>query len=500
MLGLRKKTLAYKAAIPYVIMTLVNITVFVTMVFENQMDLISENAVLNSEKRGINLKFRTDNIMAGKTAFDNTVLRQILKEARFLGIQDLTVFEENGDIRVDIQNGHAIARKQATPDEIKWISKAITKATFGDRIFAHEINRKEKAIRLYVPVTYGVDNIIVLSPRLHMLDIDRQMTFLYRQCMLIGLLLILIHTGMGIFFAKIIIKPLSRLNTATAKIAQGELGSRVEIIRDDEIGQLAISFNEMTVALQRMHDEAKGANPLTGLPGNISIVKEIDRRILANDKFAVLYCDIDNFKAYNDKYGFTKGDQVILYTRDCIAGAGKKKGDGHVFVGHEGGDDFVVIAPVAVWEEVAKFLIQTFDHGAAQFYNEVDAKNGFIESVNRQGIPMRFPLVSISVAVVSNERRAFKSHSEMVSVAAEMKKYVKAKLGSCYAIDRRTDPPPTGYPVRPLPTGTPPPPGPYPPGVKPAPVYDPNAAKVATGQAAPKPNPSAPPAGPANPA
>ncbi len=493
MLG-QKKSLATKAAIPYIIMTLLNVTVFVTMVFENQMDLISENAVLNSEKRGINLKFRSDNAVAGKTAVDNALLRQILKEANFLGISDLTVFEENGDIRVEMLKGKATARKKAASDEIKWISRAITKATFGDRVFAHEINRKEKTIRLYVPISYGIDNILVLSPRLRMQDIDRQMSYLYRQCIMIGLFLILIHTGMGVFFANIILKPLARLNEATAKIARGDLGSHVEIIRDDEIGQLAISFNEMTVALQRMHDEAKGANPLTGLPGNISIIKEIDRRIQIAEKFAVLYCDLDNFKAYNDKYGFTKGDQVILYTRDCLAAAGKKKGGGKMFVGHEGGDDFVAIAPVAVWEEAAKQIIQSFDYGAAQFYNETDAKNGYIESVNRQGIPMRFPLVSISVAVVSNERRNYRSHSEMVSVAVEMKKYVKAKLGSCYAIDRRSDPPPTGYPVRPLPAGAQPPQGPYPPGVQPVPVYDPNAAKAAQ-----KTSPAAP-SGPSKPA
>jgi GGDEF domain-containing protein len=241
-------------------------------------------------------------------------------------------------------------------------------------------------------------------------------------------------------FSKMILIPIRKLNEATHLISQGQLEIRVPIVRDDEIGHLASSFNEMSVALQRMRDEAKGANPLTGLPGNLTIAKYIDDCLNAHRTIAVLYCDLDNFKAYNDKYGFTRGDDAILYTRDCLVAASKRKDVANAFIGHEGGDDFVVIIDYEYWEIFAKAFITTFDRGVFQFYNSIDARNGFIESINRKGERQRFPLMSISVAVVANKNRPYRRHAEMIAVAAEVKKYVKSQDGSCYAIDRRTGP------------------------------------------------------------
>jgi diguanylate cyclase (GGDEF)-like protein len=474
MMKFKRNTLAFKTTLFYIVVTLINITVFIAMVFENQLDLITENTVLNSEMKGTSLKFRTDNIIGPLNEIDKNVLNKILKEAKFLGINEITVFEENGTILVEVKEGKFSSRKTAESYEIEWINKGITRSGFEDKIFTHKIRRKDKIIELYVPVNFGVDKIIVLRPLMYMKDIDKQMGYLYKQCVSIGIILLLIHIGINIFFSRLILRPLAKLNEATYKISRGDLENRVEIIRDDEIGQLAISFNEMTVALSRMQDEAKGANPLTGLPGNRSIASQIDMRLKNNDKFAVLYCDLDNFKAYNDKYGFSKGDQVILFSKDSLVEAGKKKGDDKTFVGHEGGDDFVIIASIPTWEEIAKALISNLDYGISAFYNETDAKRRYIESVNRQGIPMRFPLVSISVAVVSNDRRTFANHVEMVSVATEMKKFVKGKEGSCYAIDRRTDPPPKGYDKKPWPPEKPLPQGPFPPGVKMEPEFNKN--------------------------
>ena len=186
-----------------------------------------------------------------------------------------------------------------------------------------------------------------------------------------------------------------------------------------------------------MREQDRGANPLTGLPGNISIAQEIDRRLRAGEDIAVVYADLDNFKSYNDKYGFTRGDDVILYTRDCFQEATKAQNAQGIFNGHEGGDDFVSVLPYSIWEPYCKNIIAYFSHDITQFYNETDAKNGYIDSVSRQGEKMRFPLMTISLAVVGNHLRPFSSHVELVSVAAEMKKVVKKMEGSSYAIDRR---------------------------------------------------------------
>jgi GGDEF domain-containing protein len=333
-----------------------------------------------------------------------------------------------------------VKREDANIDELKMINTAITRQGFEDKLFYHEVDRKEKSISLYIPFVYANENTAVAAIKIEMIDIDKQMNLLYRQCILIGILVTILHLGFAMLFSKMILIPIRKLNEATHLISQGQLEIRVPIVRDDEIGHLASSFNEMSVALQRMRDEAKGANPLTGLPGNLTIAKYIDDCLNAHRTIAVLYCDLDNFKAYNDKYGFTRGDDAILYTRDCLVAASKRKDVANAFIGHEGGDDFVVIIDYEYWEIFAKAFITTFDRGVFQFYNSIDARNGFIESINRKGERQRFPLMSISVAVVANKNRPYRRHAEMIAVAAEVKKYVKSQDGSCYAIDRRTGP------------------------------------------------------------
>ena len=219
---------------------------------------------------------------------------------------------------------------------------AITKQGFEDKLFHHNVDRKDKSISLYLPFTYATDKLGVAAIKVVMKDIDRQMGYLYRQCLLIGLLVVVVHIGFAFLFSKMILVPIRELNEATHMIAQGKLDIRVPIVRLDEIGQLASSFNEMSVALRECAMRQR-VNPLSGLPGNITIASYIDDCLNKGKIICVLYCDLDNFKAYNDKYGFTKGDEAILYTRDCLLTAAKRKDIRNVFVGHEGGDDFVVV-------------------------------------------------------------------------------------------------------------------------------------------------------------
>lgn len=440
MKGLNPKSIVFKTAVIYIFLTILSVSIFILMVFENQLDLIAENAILNSQHKGTSLKYHIDNIVANENNLTPVNINKIIKEASSLGITTFSIFSEGGQVFVAIVNNKVIDKKTADISELKMINMAITKQGFEDKLFYHNVNKKEKRITLYIPFNYASDKIGVASMMLEMKDIDTQMQYLYKQCFLIGILVISLNFFFAFLFSKMIIQPLRKLNEATHLISQGQLDIRVPIVRDDEIGQLASSFNEMGVALQRMRDEAKGANPLTGLPGNLVIAKYIDECLVNNQKICMLYCDLDNFKAYNDKYGFTKGDEAILYTRDCLLASSKRKEMKNVFVGHEGGDDFVVICEYECWEIFAKTFITTFDRGIYQFYNSLDARNGFIESVNRRGERQRFPLMSVSVACVSNMYRPFRRHAEVVAVAAEVKKYVKSMDGSCYAMDRRSGP------------------------------------------------------------
>lgn len=435
------KSITFKTVTVYVFVTIINITIFNMMVYENQTDLIRDNAILSSQHKGSSLKYRIDNVLdGGKDGLSSTNINKILKEAVSLGINDMTIFSEGGEVFVDVQGNETTDKEEATTHDLKMINMAITKRGFEDKLFYHNLNKKSKTIDLFIPFTYGVDKIGVVFAKVRMKDIDEAMRHLFRQCLLIAVLVIVVHVGFAWLVSKMVLLPLRKLNDATNSIAQGELDIRVPIVRDDEIGRLASSFNEMSVALQRMRDEAKGANPLTGLPGNLSIAKYIDDRLAQNEIICVLYCDLDNFKAYNDKYGFTKGDEAILYTRDCLLAVAKRNDMKGVFLGHEGGDDFVVVCAYEYWEAFAKAFITTFDRGIYQFYNSVDARNGFIESINRRGERQRFPLMSISIAIVTNKVRPFRRHAEMIQIATEVKKHVKSMDGSCYAIDRRRGP------------------------------------------------------------
>jgi diguanylate cyclase (GGDEF)-like protein len=440
MLGFKRNSIAYKATISYLILTILNVSLFTFMIFENQLDLISENTLLQSESKSTNIRIKMDAILQNKKSISPEVIAQVQKEFRYLGIKEFAIFQEDCEIINESKNGKTVGKKRkSSKKEISCVIKSIQKLSFENRIFYHDLNRKAKIISLYVPISFGLDKTVVVKAVLSLKSVADKMKNLIVQCVIIGVLVVFIHIISAIFLLRTIINPILELSRATARIARGELKSRVNIIRRDEIGDLAISFNEMSVALERMREQALGANPLTGLPGNINIAQEIDRRLQSGEETAVVYSDLDNFKAYNDKYGFTRGDDVILYTRDCFVEALKLHPDQHIFLGHEGGDDFIMAMPYGIWEPFCKTVISLFDHDITQFYNATDVRNGYIDSISRQGERMRFPIMTISLAVTSNHLRRFQSHVEMVSVATEMKKVAKKIEGSSYAMDRRRE-------------------------------------------------------------
>jgi diguanylate cyclase (GGDEF)-like protein len=178
-------------------------------------------------------------------------------------------------------------------------------------------------------------------------------------------------------------------------------------------------------------------SPLTGLPGNVQIQAELKKHLMKQEEFSVMYLDLDNFKAYNDEYGFLKGDEVIKYTANVITKCIHNDFNQIGFVGHIGGDDFIAIVPYKDTEALCQQIIARFDKGIKSFYNEADIENGYIEIANRKGIVEKFPLVSISIAVVVADKNRFDNILEIGDVSAQVKHAVKSVLGSSYAIDRR---------------------------------------------------------------
>jgi diguanylate cyclase (GGDEF)-like protein len=189
--------------------------------------------------------------------------------------------------------------------------------------------------------------------------------------------------------------------------------------------------------LRRARD-MRSLSPLTGLPGNIRIQDEIQRNIDEDLPFAVLYCDLDHFKAYNDHYGFVKGDRVIQASARILQEAAMEYARTDGFVGHVGGDDFVVVLPPDVADVAAARICERFNDEVASFYDRADLDRGYVEVEDRQGKLQRFGLIAISIGVATTERRKFSHYGEAVDVATEMKAFAKRQPGSSFAIDRRT--------------------------------------------------------------
>ena len=190
----------------------------------------------------------------------------------------------------------------------------------------------------------------------------------------------------------------------------------------------------------RRNAEMRAVSPLTGLPGNHRINEEIAARASGHQHFAVCHVDLDNFKAFNDRYGWLRGDDVITLLAAALKTAGAEVGLPQPFIGHVGGDDFVVICTPEQVETLTERTLVLFDDGVRGLHDPADVANGYITIVDRQGNERRYPLVSVSIGVAMTGRRQFADHRAIVAVATEMKSVAKARAGSAVAIDRRSGP------------------------------------------------------------
>ena len=189
--------------------------------------------------------------------------------------------------------------------------------------------------------------------------------------------------------------------------------------------------------LNRLLTSNRRMSPLTGLPGNVQIHAELKKRISKGETFCVLYLDLDNFKAYNDVYGFLKGDEIIEFTADTILTCIHNSGFQENFVGHIGGDDFVAINPGSECDKICQQILAHFDKGVSKFFTEEDLEKGYIEVANRRGIIEKFPLTSLSIGVVVADGGRFHNILEIGEIGAQVKHAAKSVMGSSYAIDKR---------------------------------------------------------------
>lgn len=179
------------------------------------------------------------------------------------------------------------------------------------------------------------------------------------------------------------------------------------------------------------------ANPLTRLPGNVAILNEIESYIKMGRKFAVCYIDLNKFKSFNDRYGFERGDEAIRSTGRILIDAVAKEGNQNDFIGHIGGDDFILITTPDKVDTLCSRVIKEFDSTIPNLYDKGDRDKGFIVSKDRQGNTVELPLMSISIGVVTNEYNPITHFGQVGQIGAELKAYAKTLGSSTYVKNRR---------------------------------------------------------------
>lgn len=193
-------------------------------------------------------------------------------------------------------------------------------------------------------------------------------------------------------------------------------------------------------ATLRRNSEMRAASPLTGLPGNQRITDEIATRSATDEDFAVCHLDLDNFKEFNDRYSWVRGDEVISLVASAMRSAAAEAGQPQPFIGHIGGDDFVAICRPEQVEPFCGRCLEIFDQRVRALHDPLDAERGYMVVVDRRGDERQVPLTALSIGVASTTRRQFSDPRAIVAVATEMKNVAKASPGSSYAVDRRTGP------------------------------------------------------------
>ncbi len=358
------------------------IAVFSILVFENQLDLIAENALLRGVRVAMQIQHRVESAAAAGAQW-GPALADLSGEAGSLDLKRLTVFSSAGAVLYSLDPARKAEAPVATVPELRAIHRAVTSRDFQNKLYTHTLDVDKRVIELHLPFSIGQGDEGVVAVELGIGYIDAAIGGVRRQALLLAVVVLLVHGLLAVAAYILLVKPLYRIVQATQAVAGGRLDLKLPRGTTYEMATLVDSFMGMTRSVGEMQQSARSANPLTGLPGNVEIERHILERLKSGSAFAVLYCDLDNFKAYNDCYGFARGDDVILYTRDCLTKAAATA-PSDCFVGHQGGDDFVVVCRAEDWEQVASSFVALFDHGIGRFYNETDRARGFILSHDRR--------------------------------------------------------------------------------------------------------------------
>jgi diguanylate cyclase (GGDEF)-like protein len=267
-------------------------------------------------------------------------------------------------------------------------------------------------------------------------ELSARTSYAYRMTALLTLIGICLSAPVSLTVILSIHRSVKALKTATRKISAGSFEHRLEFPGEDEFSQLASDFRQMGEKLRELDQLRLDANPLTQLPGNLAIEREIDRRISEKEPFAHLYIDLDNFKVYSDRYGYDSGSEVLARVGDLIKGVVAAEGTSHDLVGHIGGDDYVVVTTIAFSEKLAGAIVEEFSRLVPSFYTEKDRQAGSFVGKDRYGVERTFTLMTISIAITLSTNQQYPSRLAISQECARLKEYLKIQPGSNYMVGR----------------------------------------------------------------
>lgn len=253
---------------------------------------------------------------------------------------------------------------------------------------------------------------------------------------IVGLLL-------GILIAVVITHNISHsiklLEVSTREISEGKFDQVPQVCNQDELGDLSRAFQRMVQRLKSLEAVHLDANPLTYLPGSISIENVLNERLKEETPTAFCQLDLRNFKAYNDRYGYARGNEVLQMTANLLTEVVRTERNEGDFVGHIGGDDFVMITSPQKYEKICRAIIDSFDKGILDFYDLEDRQRGCIQGETRQGQKVSFPIMTAAIAVVTNENCFLQNHVQVGEIAAEVKNHAKSFSRSTFVVNQRGD-------------------------------------------------------------
>ncbi len=383
---------------------------------------------------------------------NDSILAQDLYEKRYLAFQDVNSEEAFWNRSSEFQSMITEIEK-IYPIFVTIFEKISTSHEDYNKLFKKEValikkNNIEDAKNISSSeLRNSMINILSMLRTLE-IKLKGQQTFhinkssiLSERALTVTISLSILSIMFGILFAYLITNNLTsfieKLKDATYSIQSGDFDSPLDIKGADELADLAISFKEMSVRLKELEAIHLDANPLTKLPGNLAIEKELLTRLNEQENFSFCLIDLDNFKAYNDRYSYARGSELIKWLGEELQEILKTAGSEEDFLGHIGGDDFVFICAPERTEKLCNMIIENFDKGVGKYYDTEDLERGYIISLDREDKPAIFPILTISIAVVNTDRTVVREPREVAEKVAELKQYAKTFPRSIFVVDRR---------------------------------------------------------------